>query len=184
MRHPSIHRPALARQKGMVLFVGLIFLLILTLIGVTVARMQTAEEGMARNDHNHLLAVQSAEAALRDAESSLNVNPCADFSGANTNGEYQLQADSGSILDTFDWDSHSASDVTAYAGPALTDVPVSSQAPEYLIENLPPAALPMDGSISMQTYGNATVRIAVCRITAHAIGGDATAQATLQSVYH
>lgn len=184
MKRQSAHRSAIARQKGMVLFIGLIFLLILTLIGVTLARMQTVEERMARNDHNHLLAVQSAEAALRDGESSLNVNPCTDFSGANTNGQYQLQADLGSILDTFNWESHPASDVTAYAGPALTDAPLNSRTPEYLIENLPPAALPMDGSISLQTYGNATLRIAVCRITAHAVGGDATAQATLQSIYH
>jgi type IV pilus assembly protein PilX len=173
-----------ARQKGMVLFLGLIFLLILTLIGITVAQLQTAEERMARNDHNHLLAMQAAEAALRDAEFNLNATPCVDFSAANTNGQYQLQTDSGSILDTFNWESHAASDITAYAGPALSHAPASSRTPEYLIENLPPAALPRDGSISMQTYGNATVRISVCRITAHAFGGDASAQATLQSIYH
>jgi type IV pilus assembly protein PilX len=177
-------RSTLAHQKGMALFTALVFLLMLTLIGVTVARMQTAEESMARNDHNHLLAVQAAEAALRDAEQGLNVNSCADYSGANANGQYQLQADNGSILDTFNWSSHAASDVMAYAGPPLTDLPANSRNPEYLVENLPPAALPMDGSISMQSYGNATVRVAVCRITAHALGGDRTAQATLQSVYH
>jgi type IV pilus assembly protein PilX len=52
-----------SRQSGVVLFVALILLLILSLLGVTAARMQTVEERMARNDDNRQLEAQAAEAA-------------------------------------------------------------------------------------------------------------------------
>ena len=42
-------------QSGVVLFVALMLLLILSMIGVTVARMQTVEERMARNDADFTL---------------------------------------------------------------------------------------------------------------------------------
>ncbi len=65
----------------MVLFISLILLLILTLLGISVARMQTVEERLAQNDFNHQLALQTAEAALSasyddDADGMFN-----DFSG-------------------------------------------------------------------------------------------------------
>ena len=46
-------------------------LVILSMIGVTVARMQTVEERMARNENNRQLATQAAEAGLRYAEYQL-----------------------------------------------------------------------------------------------------------------
>ena len=51
-------------QRGVVLFVSLVLLLVLTLLGVTVARMQTGEERMAQNDTNHQLALQAADVGL------------------------------------------------------------------------------------------------------------------------
>ena len=38
------------RQRGVVLFIALILLVILSLLGVTAARLQTSEERMARNE--------------------------------------------------------------------------------------------------------------------------------------
>ena len=64
-----------SKQSGVVLFVALILLLILSLLGVTAARMQTVEERMARNDHNREISAQAAEAALRAAEVALCVVP-------------------------------------------------------------------------------------------------------------
>src|ERR1700691_3534222 len=63
--YPLGRRP---KQSGVPLFVALILLLILSLLGVTAARMQTVEERMARNDDQRQLGAQAAEAALRAAE--------------------------------------------------------------------------------------------------------------------
>lgn len=69
MTHPS--RGA-ARQGGMVLVIGLIFLLLLTMIGTSAIRTTSLDERMAENLRDRNLAFQAAEAALRDAERDLN----------------------------------------------------------------------------------------------------------------
>lgn len=55
-------------QHGVALITGLIFLVVLTLIAITAARMSGLEERMAGNTRDRSLAVQAAEMALRDAE--------------------------------------------------------------------------------------------------------------------
>lgn len=52
----------------MVLITGLIFLAVLTIIGITAARMSTLEERMSGNLRDRAVAMQAAEMALRDAE--------------------------------------------------------------------------------------------------------------------
>ncbi|HNQ03956.1 MAG TPA: PilX N-terminal domain-containing pilus assembly protein [Thiobacillaceae bacterium] len=64
--HPST--PPAARQNGAALVTGLIFVVVLTIIGITAARMASLEERMAGNMRDRALAMQAAELALRDAE--------------------------------------------------------------------------------------------------------------------
>lgn len=66
MTFPPRIRPV--NQRGATLITGLIFLVVLTLIGVTAARMSSLEERMAGNLRDRSLAMQAAELALRDAE--------------------------------------------------------------------------------------------------------------------
>jgi type IV pilus assembly protein PilX len=63
-----------ARQGGAVLVTGLIFLAVLTILGVTSARMSSLEERMSGNMRDRSLAMQAAELALRDAERDITVN--------------------------------------------------------------------------------------------------------------
>lgn len=56
------------RQSGAALITGLIFLVVLSMIGVTAARMSTLEERMSGNMRDRSIAMQAAELALRDAE--------------------------------------------------------------------------------------------------------------------
>jgi type IV pilus assembly protein PilX len=58
----------LYRQQGAALITGLIFLVVLTMIGVTAARMSSLEERMSGNLRDRSIAMQAAELALRDAE--------------------------------------------------------------------------------------------------------------------
>ncbi|EAR20900.1 pilus assembly PilX family protein [Nitrococcus mobilis] len=55
-------------QSGSVLIVSLLFLLVLTLIGITSMQGVSLEEKMAGNARGGTLAFQAAEAALRDGE--------------------------------------------------------------------------------------------------------------------
>lgn len=56
------------KQQGAVLAVALIFLLVLTLLGVSSMKSTLLEEKMAGNMRDQSLAFQAAEAALRDGE--------------------------------------------------------------------------------------------------------------------
>lgn len=55
-------------QSGSVLIVSLLFLLVLTLIGLSAMQGTSLEEKMAGNTRGGTLAFQAAEAALRDGE--------------------------------------------------------------------------------------------------------------------
>lgn len=165
-------------QSGVVLFVALILLLILSLIGVTAARLQTVEERMARNENNHQLAEQGAEAALRAAEGGLLSGLYTNFA-ANTNGLYELTPSNGSIVTTVNWNNAAA--VLPYPGPALAQVPAGAQQPKFIIENLPAVAMPGE-SINDVQYAAPTTPVTVYRVTATGQGADSTSTTTIQSI--
>jgi type IV pilus assembly protein PilX len=189
MRRPPA-RSARFRQQGAVLYIALILLVILTLIAVAAARLQTGEAVMARNDHNHQLAVQAAEAALRDAETNLVAGTWSIPQFAqNTAGLYVLQLEAqgatpsgipGSVADQIVWTAASP-DAMTYTGPALSSAPASPTVAQVIIENLPPVARAGD---PLCTPSSQTQSCSVYRVTAHAVGGDSSASATLQSVIH
>lgn len=62
------------RQSGVVLVVSLMMLVVMTLIGVTAMRGSNLEEKMAGNSRDRQLALQSAEAALRAGERTIEGN--------------------------------------------------------------------------------------------------------------
>jgi len=173
-----------------VLFVALILLVILSLLGVSAARMQTTEERMARNEDNRQTSAQAAEAALRYAESLIatgivNPNTC----DLNANGEYTLSPTSGSVVSAtgvtppgnalIPWSQVTAPNAITYAGPALSALPANAQAPVIVVEALP--AVCTGGCVMNQGYsGQGTAQY---RITAYAQGGDASSYTILQSIY-
>lgn len=66
-----MRRRRASRHRGAVLVVGLIFLVLLTLIGVTAFNVATQEERMASNARDRMVAFEAAERALRDCEQYL-----------------------------------------------------------------------------------------------------------------
>jgi type IV pilus assembly protein PilX len=183
-------RSARSRQQGAVLYIALILLTILTIIGIAAARLQTGEAVMARNDHNHQLALQAAEAALRNTEINLAAGnwSIAQFA-QNANGLYVLQTEvqgvtANSIADTINWNAnYPAANPAAmtYTGPVLANAPATPVLTQVIIENLPPVARAGD---PLCTPSSQTQSCSVYRVTAHAVGGDASASATLQSIFH
>jgi type IV pilus assembly protein PilX len=180
MRHVPLRitPPRSSSQRGAVLFVSLIFLLILTLLGVMLARVQSSEERMAQNDSNHELAVEAAEAALRLAESNIRTAQysAAQFA-ANAAGLYTLNPAVGSVYTPAFM--AVAGNTIAYNGAALASVPTP---PQFIIENLPSVALPGSNIGSCGGYGSNGCTT-VFQITTHAYGGDSSANATLRSIY-
>jgi type IV pilus assembly protein PilX len=63
-----------ASQRGAILIVSLLMLLVMTLIGVTAVSTTTLQEKMAGNNRQRQLAFQAASSALRGAETWLETN--------------------------------------------------------------------------------------------------------------
>ena len=156
-------------QAGAVLVVGLIFLLILTLLGVTSMRATTLEERMAGNNYDRQIALQSAEMALREAETWLthNLNPwlhqdCA--SGLCSNPRYQSVSG---------WQQDPGHAVWAGARVAVESPPNAAAPPRYVIEDMcestPPSGIPDSQR--------------VFRITAIGFGGSPEARVVLQTSF-
>jgi type IV pilus assembly protein PilX len=66
--------PKPARQRGAILFIALILLLVMTLLILASVRGTVMQERMASNLYDRSLAFQAAEAALREAERWLLTN--------------------------------------------------------------------------------------------------------------
>ena len=62
-----------SRERGAVLVIALLMLLIMTILGVTAMQMSRMEERMAGNSRDLNLAFQGAEAGLRNGENRLRV---------------------------------------------------------------------------------------------------------------
>ncbi|MGH8142384.1 MAG: pilus assembly PilX family protein [Steroidobacteraceae bacterium] len=170
------------RQQGAVLFVALILLLILTLLGVGLARNETTEERLAQNDNNHQLALQTAEAALQAAFDDDVDGLFTDFSGA-TPGLNALSNELSTPPFTTlgynaDWSAPGVNTIL-YDGAPLASAPPTST-PQFVLEAMVPAVPPGCSAGNAGLYGGG---VTIHRITAHAAGGDGTASATVQTLH-
>ncbi len=172
--HPNLPRT----QKGVALFISLVLLLILTIIGVSSVQTTTLELRMSRNEHDRLLAFQSAESALRDAEVALEAVPSVAFFDG-TNGLYQI-ADMGN--DETWW-----ADATWTGGNSVvapTDIADVAGPARYIVEHM--GAIVRENNAYQQDgpYTNASAdRIEMFRITARGIGGTQNSVVMLQTTY-
>lgn len=171
-----------AWQRGSALIVSLVFLLVMTLIGVAAMQGTTQQENMANNARQRNLAFQSAEAALRAGETILENATLPVFDNAGTNLGLRQPIiptiDIGTFwLDRYCWivkTGCSKAESQAYPG-TLTEV---SERPRYVIEELPRVTLP-GGSVKFGALPDA----GFYRVTARSLGGVADAVVILQSTY-
>jgi type IV pilus assembly protein PilX len=172
------------RQRGVVMFMALILLLILTLLGVGLARTQTVEERLAQNDNNHQLALQTAEAALQaafdDDVDGLYTNFTGAAPGLATVFE-ELNTPPGTTLgyNNATWLNPGVTTIL-YNGAPLAASPIAANA-QFVIEDMAGVVPPGCNGANAGNYGSQTVY--VHRITAHSAGGDGTASATVQTLH-
>lgn len=172
------------QQKGAVLVVALILLLVLTLVGVAGMQDTTLQEKMAGNMQDRNLAFQAAEAALRAGEVELQAAVLPAFN--NTGGlitetysfpsggtTYTLQAGSAAYWEKFPWANNSRS-----YGVDLSNV---GARPRYVLEKIPVVTAPQGESQVFDSGGIAELES--YRVTAMGTGGSADAVVILQSTY-
>jgi type IV pilus assembly protein PilX len=160
------------KQKGIVLVVSLIFLLLMTIIGISGMKNTVLEEKMAGNFKDRNMAFQSAESALRAGELYLfNTTTLPLFDGT-TAGLYQPSSSGLSRWNTVTWTD--ASQVRSYVD-SLTGI---TDSPDYIIEELPVVSTP-GGSLEAGT----AQEYRFYRITGQAVGGTNSSTVLLQSTY-
>ena len=169
------------RQHGITLVMSLIFLLLLTILGVTAMNTSTLQEKMAGNLRDQDLAFQAAESALRGGEDAVNLIwvggkptpisvpscPASDLTCAWDTGATQT------TLGTW-WTGFSKE----YSG-AGTQLTETSADPRYIIEH---AASITDTGLRGHTYGPPP-STSYYRITARGQGVTIFSQSMLESTY-
>jgi type IV pilus assembly protein PilX len=168
-------------QHGTALIIALVFLLLLTLLGVTAMGTTSLEEKMSGNLRDKDLAFQAAETGLIAGEDWV-ANQLKEPEPNNSIGIYEFDSNASQwIWDTVDWNGTNLvlypSTPTQTATGGLSGI--KSQ-PKYIIEVL--AHVPeQGGSLRMNsTTGSGTT---ILRITARGSGGTDNAVAMVQSVY-
>lgn len=173
MKTLKIHRHISAgSQRGAVLIIALIMLLVMTLIGVSNMTGTTMSERMAGNLTEYNIAFQAAEAALRDGESFLQTATLPDFNG--TNGLYKPAVGGTPQVwnVTSNWTGTGSKNYTGSIGGL-------AETPRYMIEELPAVPAP-GGTITSDTPAPET---GMYRITARATGRSDTTIVLLQTTY-
>lgn len=169
-----------ARQRGSALIVALVFLLAMTLIGVTAVQGTAQQESMAGNAREKNLAFQAAEAGLREGERWLaaranSIPPFpADMAqclfGSPSNNLPVPTTDWGTFWMDYNWDS-----CQTYITGTLDQV---INQPQFAVEDLGTVT----GSDSSRA-GQALSEYFVFRITSRAVGGNTNAVSIHQAIY-
>jgi type IV pilus assembly protein PilX len=139
------------RQHGISLPIVLIFLVVLSILGVTIIQGSTFGSRIARNEADRTLSFQAAEAALRDAEADVRYvradgaactsATCrvdaitgSDFDASCTNGLCEPSTTTTNVWETSGrWDAAGASVAYGtYTGAAA--LPLVARPPRYLME--------------------------------------------------
>lgn len=177
-----------AAQSGVALITGLIFLVLLTIIGVTAMQTTMLEEKMAGNLRDENLAFQAAEAALRAGESYLQGAAVGPFlTVKNAAGLYQP-----ALSSTTEWwetsDIWTAAASRAYTG-TLSGV---ASPPRYIVEdvsfrtkctNAGCVNIPLPKTAGGSLKFGAVADIGLYRITARGTGGTTETTIVLQSYF-
>jgi type IV pilus assembly protein PilX len=206
--------PGLARrQRGVVLIVALIFLLLLTILAISASGRSLLQERMAGGLRNAQLAQMSAETALRGAEwklwsntNSVAATPLLCGSGVLAGSCYKYDPGNGAVYGpqgtvtlfrtSQTWTATGAATYMGPAGgtdytkpPAGADTAQLAKNPVYIIEDLgvelPPNSGTQreSGATGPGTGGTSDTSRHIYRITARAVGGNENTVRVLESTF-
>ena len=178
----------IARQTGISLFPAMMFLLVLTVLGMGALQSAMMEEKMVGNTKDANLAFQMAEAALRDAEADIvaNITPTSAFSSACATGlctspSTWATPTSTDISKLIDW-TNTGLTRRYGANTGAAALPVVAQQPVYVIERLSLLPRGPGRSVGLGVAPPASAGT-VYRITVLATGARTETRVMLQSTY-
>lgn len=162
-----------AAQRGAVLVVGLIFLALMTLIGVTAFSVTTQQERMAGNARDRTRALEAAEMALRHCERVMSQPTPPTFSATGGAGGFYTEPALAmpEKWQTLNWHTDSTHQLAGVAGVA--------EQPRCIVQRL-----------STVTTANASLRAELpqgssyaYQVTARGVGANRNTAVVLQSTF-
>lgn len=187
----SKRKPTGRRQRGASLVVGLIFLAMLSLMGVAAYMVANQEERMSGNTRDRIRAFEAAETSLRDCESLLGgIGGLPTFNG--TNGMHQAPAfGQRQVFEQYDDDSDGTPDqwkgqnggsvrVIPQVGgaPAIPDVALQ---PRCIVERVDD--IQFRRRDAEQSVPNPVAEETIFRVTAIGYGTNPGTSITLQTMF-
>lgn len=175
-----MNRYAKHTQRGAVLIVGLIMVLLMTTIGLAAIRGSGMQEMMAGNVRDRNLAFQAAEAGLREAEKTLgDLDLMPPFDGSRTgfldSASPVIGAGSWSNGD-FNWNNNSIN-----TGVTISGV---EQQPRFVVEEVTSIRVTGSEGSAIDFESQMTYEEAVhYRITTRAVGANPNTVVILQSMF-
>lgn len=173
----SITLGARSRQRGVVLAVSLILLLVVTIIAVSSMQGTMLEEKMVGNALDRNLAFQATESAVREAEISIEgVASLGNFDGSS--GLFGLADAEPDYASMATWNDATQRIVTDDAYGAY-------QEPQYYVKHFT-TVLGTEGALNMSGYGDnkGTGDVTVFKITARGTGGNADSAEVILRTYY
>lgn len=156
-------------QQGVALVIVLVLLTLIALIGATSMQTTTVQESMTSNQKDMSVSFNSAEAALRAAETYLNGNSIGAFDGTVT-GLYYSTANN-----IPDWKNATTTGWITRTG----TLPNVSSQPEYFIEELPTVYDPTTNA----SADTPLQQKPLYRVTARGYGPSTNGHSVLQTVF-
>lgn len=168
-------RPPSASQRGAILAVSLLLLLVVTIIGVAGMQVTTLQERMAGNTKSRSIALEAAEVAVRDAEEYLDaIVATSDF---DASGPYYSQGNAPDPFASATWSGGSAEQFSG----SLTGLD-SAENPAYFVEWV--GTVTAQNSPQMNNYGQTTMpTVSGFRIVARGTDASGNARVYIESYY-
>jgi type IV pilus assembly protein PilX len=169
---------SLNNQRGSALIISLIFLLLLTIIGVAGMQSATMQERMAGNTRDRNVAFQAAEGAMRGAEDVLGAATLPTFNNSIAGFRQPLsQAGKGEYWMTYSWKSAAGANSGSQAYTTRNYAGVA-EPPRYVVEQLPSVSK-VGESIKLGQLEEG----GFYRVTTRAVGSTSETAVILQSVF-
>ena len=174
--HHSLTHPD--NQRGWVLVVGLVVLVMLTILAMALMKTTRLEEKMAGATRDMNLSFQAAETALRAAESFIEAQTLESIFDSNTLEDeiYSQTEDEPENLFTIDWNDTNTKAMFADEDEVLQGVSLS---PRYMIKKLKK----IGSNLTITGYGDDNTAPTVFRVTVRGTGGTNNRATLLRSHY-
>jgi type IV pilus assembly protein PilX len=167
------------RERGAVLIISLLLLLVMTILAISISQTSTLEERMAGNSRDQEMAFQAAESGLRAGESALRaaagtINTCANLANCKSTPMHNYSAFDLSSQSQSWWNTNGID-----YGTAAQDLTYVKEDPRYVITERGEYS----DSYGIGSAGGGSATYIFYEVTSHSRGGTASAEAVTQSIY-